>query len=839
MHYVSVETIESIIANTQTSRPYAEVYEYILSTMSSNGQPLSGADIQAWQWFKGAADVNRGQGTFSNFIRDYTNEQVLIRNGDRLTSAQLDAASDSIAIDLVANIIANNGRIPTIREIGQYDITNTANSIFGGNEAGWSGNPLFVMLGDSSFFNNNIIESDGDTYDALAMLRSSASALGATLTGATAFYDIGMKMKDLLIGPASTTSVSDLVTVSENLFSFFSRSYGDSFQLIPNIIEMSITGNIELGREGISESIFLANPSGIANAGDLDDYISVTSFRGLIDGSSGFDTINYVASNSLKLDIGNATQNDGAAATANFIGTISNGVVAAGPAANITYIFNTENIILSTFDDIVHVRSISSENANTTINGAGGSNAIINDSKIGAVFNIDNETFTLDNLTIHTKNFSSYTGGSGDDTFIGAINTVMIDGGDGIDTISFELSTSSVDILPTELVATGIERIVGSSFDDIFDLRTNTLTSWISDENVEIDGGSGNDILDGTEVSNRLSGGLGDDVIHGWAGNDTIVGGDGDDLLIGGEDNYYLASDDDIITGGAGNDYIDGGAGDDHLFGGDGSDVLIGGAGNDFLEGGDETDFLFGGDGNDTLVIANGSQFSGGIGDDTFVPVGTMSPDDNGIIFSWAVGQGSDTLKSIDPNILSSGNTNYGFDRVLLSGVSLSDISINWFPKFMHNDTWVRDVGYSSPNIMTTVTNYYMGNLEILISSTGEKITIEGQWGSGGYSSDTRGYYAEQSPVSFDFIYLDNQPVIVDGSAKNVEYNVHIQESETNAEAFAAGGNYTDTMGVFYDYSTPPYHIADSYVADASAINYENCFFNYGLTYNPTEFFMV
>ena len=56
------------------------------------------------------------------------------------------------------------------------------------------------------------------------------------------------------------------------------------------------------------------------------------------------------------------------------------------------------------------------------------------------------------------------------------------------------------------------------------------------------------------------------------------------------------------IYGGAGNDLIEGGSGNDRIFGEDGRDILFGHAGSDLLAGGAGDDWLFGGPGNDSLI---------------------------------------------------------------------------------------------------------------------------------------------------------------------------------------------------------------------------------------------
>jgi Ca2+-binding RTX toxin-like protein len=83
-------------------------------------------------------------------------------------------------------------------------------------------------------------------------------------------------------------------------------------------------------------------------------------------------------------------------------------------------------------------------------------------------------------------------------------------------------------------------------------------------------GGSGSQVIVGTEGDDRLNGGSGSDVLCGDGGDDVLTGGSGDDALYGGEG-------DDRVSGGAGEDSLDGGPGTDDLSGGSGDDVLLNG----------------------------------------------------------------------------------------------------------------------------------------------------------------------------------------------------------------------------------------------------------------------
>ena len=135
----------------------------------------------------------------------------------------------------------------------------------------------------------------------------------------------------------------------------------------------------------------------------------------------------------------------------------------------------------------------------------------------------------------------------GHDTFYGSRGDDELFGGAGNDTVNYEDSPSAVevDLEPGKRGKGGDAK--GDRYESI--------------ENVT---GSGyGDTISGNDKRNTLDGGGGDDELEGL---------DGDDTLIGGADN----------------DTLDGGEGEDELFGGTGDDTLIGGADKDHLDGGEE-----------------------------------------------------------------------------------------------------------------------------------------------------------------------------------------------------------------------------------------------------------
>ncbi len=162
-------------------------------------------------------------------------------------------------------------------------------------------------------------------------------------------------------------------------------------------------------------------------------------------------------------------------------------------------------------------------------------------------------------------------GGAGNDLFIiSDAGFALIDGGDGIDTISWDESTAvnGQELTLTTGGATNFENIYGTS-------ATETIK--------------------GDDNANILRGGLGGaDTIYGYAGNDILYGhGQGGDDP--NDSNYTDAK---TLYGGAGNDNLYGGYGDDTLDGGTGIDTLTGGNGID-------TFVIRAGDGSTLLAQAN------------------------------------------------------------------------------------------------------------------------------------------------------------------------------------------------------------------------------------------
>jgi Ca2+-binding RTX toxin-like protein len=186
-------------------------------------------------------------------------------------------------------------------------------------------------------------------------------------------------------------------------------------------------------------------------------------------------------------------------------------------------------------------------------------------------------------------------GGTGDDYLYGDAGNdtaTYINDTAGV-TVNLSITTSQNTIGSGFDTLSGIENLIGSSFND-------TLTG---DANINsISGGNGNDIIDGGLGNDTLNGGLGNDTLNGNTGIDTAsyagtasavtvslavtaaqnTIGAGTDTLIGIE-NLLGSIYNDILTGDANANLLDGGSGNDTLNGGLGNDTLIGNSGVDTI----------------------------------------------------------------------------------------------------------------------------------------------------------------------------------------------------------------------------------------------------------------
>ena len=105
--------------------------------------------------------------------------------------------------------------------------------------------------------------------------------------------------------------------------------------------------------------------------------------------------------------------------------------------------------------------------------------------------------------------------------------------------------------------------------------------SFISIEGIF--GGNGDNTIKGDDAGNTFNAATGNNTLQGRGGVDTLTGGSGQDTIIGGEGNDSIEGgiESDELSGNADADTLNGNGGGDRLNGGTGSDSLTGGAGRD------------------------------------------------------------------------------------------------------------------------------------------------------------------------------------------------------------------------------------------------------------------
>ncbi|WP_095056172.1 glycosyl hydrolase family 28-related protein [Pseudomonas sp. Irchel s3f7] len=216
---------------------------------------------------------------------------------------------------------------------------------------------------------------------------------------------------------------------------------------------------------------------------------------------------------------------------ANLENLVLTGVSTINGTGNERHNFITGNAANNVLDGAAGADSLSGGDGNDTYYVDNADDAVIETNSNATPGGIDSvhsslAAFTLSNnvehLYVDSTGAANGTGNALDNTlFAGAGNNVL-DGRDGIDTVSYDRALSGVTV---NLSTSAQQNTVGSGLDTVK-----------SCEN-----------LTGSAYADNLSGNSAANVLNGGAGNDALVGGSGDDRLIGGAGT-------DNLTGGTGAD---------------------------------------------------------------------------------------------------------------------------------------------------------------------------------------------------------------------------------------------------------------------------------------------
>jgi ELWxxDGT repeat protein len=230
---------------------------------------------------------------------------------------------------------------------------------------------------------------------------------------------------------------------------------------------------------------------------------------------------------------------------------------------------------------------------------------------------------------------------------------------------SFQLQVSASDRTDTSIPTT-----VTVNLNDIAGQQINGTAS--SDrrlygglESDTIDGKERNDYLYGRGGNDTLLGGAGNDNLYGGEGDDSIDGGDGFDILresadvnftltntqlIGNGTDNFVNIERAILSGGNSDNLIDASqySKNTYLYGRAGNDTLKGGTGNDYLYGEQGDDLIDGGKGYDIIRETKDVDFT--------------------LTDTQLIGNGTDTIASIERVILTGGNSDNTIDASGFSG---------------------------------------------------------------------------------------------------------------------------------------------------------------------------
>ncbi|MDH7810003.1 MULTISPECIES: calcium-binding protein [unclassified Rhizobium] len=603
--------------------PYHEVYQTILAVLTEpGGQPKDGVDPSVLSWLVGASGVNRGDTLYSDFIREYSLSQYFIRFGQSST-VPLQTVSNNVA-KAVAEDILLNGVAPDLNTLGEKDANVTISQYFNGDEGGWSGNPLFIFLGDDSFYQNNIINVDFTGYEFSAFLQSATSAFAATTIGSspiTGFSDVAISF--LYMGALAASSMS--IAIENNGIDRIAGSLQATNAFIYSLYGLravdvaAYTPIFGLSHDG--DELYGGMDAEILIGGGGSDIIGGGIDTDIVDGGDGNDVL-----------FGDQHRD-------RIIGGAGADVLAGGTISSPTQ--------LGSFD-LTADHTEWNDGVGDLLKGGMG-----NDTYLISI----TEGETWDWAYGQDSNSDNYA------SLLSIIDTIDEGDGDGVGNILIQMRHPSWE--PNEqfqAIAVGGQYAAAEFYPPNFFKSGESLVflTYIADGSglliphlfvmagyplhpvvaikdfyngdfgITLDGYSrsragGPELLRASEAGDAqtangsdgaeetITGGRGADAVDysdSQSGVDvnlslgTGIGGDADGKTYVSIENVTGSEFADTLTGNAADNYLRGGGGNDVIAGGEGDDIISGGVGNDAISGGHGNDVLWGGDGSDIFSYA-------------------------------------------------------------------------------------------------------------------------------------------------------------------------------------------------------------------------------------------
>lgn len=514
--------------------------------------PKEGVDASVWQWFRGAEQVNRSDGPFSDFIRSYTDKQYQIRTGSGAPTGSLSNASNVIAERVISDILGQNGLVPSLNAIGGRDASASVDVFPNRDPSAWSGNILFVALGDRTFLDNNILSNE-DPYNYLASLISLRAATETTVGGISlgGFATLLLTFSSMAFGPGATIMPSLLISAASDYQNYFAGMYDVAGQWIDY-------RSVVVDVSGRSSDLTGTTSGDVLYGADGRDVLKVSLGQDILDGGYGVDRSVYEGTDSLFITLGGIAHG-----TRGVVGTIVGSDID-------TRLYDIEEVASGSGNDTVVVEANAVPMYVDTGSGVDTLRVLIS----GVSYNPVSGALTNGSHLISTVvGVERVELGSGEIDLSDSAEAVVVNLTDSSIEIGagHTLSFSGVDAIRYGMVASTIN---GTAFDDY--------------------------ILSGS-VASTVYGGMGNDIIHGSIGYqggavNSLYGDDGDDVI--SMDSAAWA------YGGEGNDDLAGSGEADHLSGGGGVNRIVAGGGDDQITAGDGANAISGGDGYDTVFYA-------------------------------------------------------------------------------------------------------------------------------------------------------------------------------------------------------------------------------------------
>ena len=627
----------------------------------------------------GADKLNGGEGVDTvDYSASTSGVNVDIRPGTGLAGVGGDAQGDTLTgIEKVIGTAFN-------------DTFTTEASLFATYDGG-AGDDIYYVNGGGV----TVIEQAGGGNDEVRVTwkdhKLAANIENLTYTGTGSFTGWGNASDNIITGGNG----NDLFYGGGGADQFIGGAGRDTASYLDSTVAMNI--NLKTGViSGIGAGDTFSGIEVIAGSKYNDTFVVDSRISG-VDGGEGIDTVDYSSSAAgVNVDIRPGTGLAGVGGDSQGV-TLTGIEKVIGTAFNDTFTTEASLFATydgGAGDDIYYVNG----GGVTVIEQAGGGNDEVRVTWKDHVLatNVERLTYTGTGSFTGIGNAidNIITGGNGNDLFYGGGGADQFIGGGGMDTVSYADSALGVRINLKTGISTGIalgdtyngiEAMRGSNFNDVFvggatalaldggtgldvvsyessesgvtiDLKTNVNAGDAAGDTfvgVEIFQGSNfSDTLSGTALNDNFIGGSGADVIDGREAIDTVWylnsdaavninlqtgvhhGGDAQgDVLINVE-SIIGTNFNDTLTGDGLANGLEGGLGNDVIDGGDGNDVIYGSIYTqlgpftvDVAAGGPQSDMLYGGNGNDRIISApddRGTIAFGEAGHDTiFVASGT------------------------------------------------------------------------------------------------------------------------------------------------------------------------------------------------------------------------